>query len=1010
MTERNIFLYWINKEYKLISILRNLIYLHSTSGKGYKVNLITDQNVKDYIKDLPEYFFKLIPAYQADFVRVNVICEQGGIWLDSDTLVMSSLDSLFDIFEIVDGFFIRQNNELLWNGIFGSKANTPLMLEWKKQMMHALNSKNGQIGWTEIGNQMLEALKISHPSFYNNYKIFDGLFNMYPVNWNKCVDEFLVKPYDNYKSLLREFQPLVVLVNSVYKNVEGKTEAEILQGKMPLNYFLNKSMENAGLRINKLYTGHEIFAYNNNDYISSVINTFSCWEPNISNIFRLLLKNSDTAAVIDIGCNIGYFSLISSKNRKIYSIDGNPKNINMLELSKKLNNVNNITTILNCISDEETYYVPSNQELVDKYKNIGGLAFAKTNDTSCIKSTTIDSLIKQHSISDVAIMKVDIEGGELNALKGAKETLKSTIVKNIIIEISPKFNDDSDEILNILLNNNYDIYNIPHLEAGIVNLDENLLQNIRNEPVKNIQAFVKSIREQTNVLAVKKLEKKYVIITDWIQTYLTLEPFLFCKQLESLGWEIILLSNLNIEKIKQTECTVLCVTYDDFDISLLKCNTIKLIYKIDDLHPFKNIREKCLKYADIVISPYQYLFKTKTINDMYNTLNLESYNIFYSAVNEFYKEIEFNNSPIQKVLTSGAVSDAYPLRKYIQTNINQNQIEILKHPSYNNYTHDTINKAYYKHLNNYLCCFTDSLAYQYVLLKVFEICSVGSCLLVDDLIVEQLNELGFRDGVNCIICNKTNMQEKIDWILDKTNLEKVNKIRKAGMDLVRSKHSTEHRAIQFNSLFTNNSKNKQIFETIYAKNIWNNNDPNVPLSGPGSSLEYTKDISSLLNSFIYNNNCKKILDLGCGDLTWVSKTPFFNDMAIKYTGVDIVESQINNHRSNYPQNTFVCKDLVSYHDIEPASLIIIRDVLFHLTNADILSIFRNIRNKFDFIAITSCKNEENTDNFNQWHFAEKNIHKSPFNRSNYVLHKVQEPEFNRFFYIFSHEQFYQLSK
>ena len=35
--KRNIFLYWTGKEYKLISILRNLIYLHSTNGLGYNV-------------------------------------------------------------------------------------------------------------------------------------------------------------------------------------------------------------------------------------------------------------------------------------------------------------------------------------------------------------------------------------------------------------------------------------------------------------------------------------------------------------------------------------------------------------------------------------------------------------------------------------------------------------------------------------------------------------------------------------------------------------------------------------------------------------------------------------------------------------------------------------------------------------------------------------------------------------------------------------------------------------
>ena len=103
----NVYLYWVGKEYKLISILRKLIYLHSKSGKGYEVILITDKNVNEDIK-VPEYFDKLCPAHQADFVRVNVICDFGGIWLDSDTLVIENLDSLFEILANKDGFFIKQ--------------------------------------------------------------------------------------------------------------------------------------------------------------------------------------------------------------------------------------------------------------------------------------------------------------------------------------------------------------------------------------------------------------------------------------------------------------------------------------------------------------------------------------------------------------------------------------------------------------------------------------------------------------------------------------------------------------------------------------------------------------------------------------------------------------------------------------------------------------------------------------------------------------------------------------
>ena len=247
METRNIYLYWVGKEYKLISILRKLIYLHSTNGKGYKVNLITDKNINEYVKDVPAYFDNMCPAHQADFVRVNVICECGGIWLDSDTLVLNSLDSLFDFIEKKNGFFIKENNYILWNGIFGSKPNTNLIIEWKTEMRKLLDTKQGKIGWTDIGNSMLQKIFENKSDLYDGYFILNGLDNFYPVNWNKCIKEYIDAPYDNYKNIIREYQPLIVLVNCVYKKLEEKTEQEILEGNMPLNYFINKSFENMKL-------------------------------------------------------------------------------------------------------------------------------------------------------------------------------------------------------------------------------------------------------------------------------------------------------------------------------------------------------------------------------------------------------------------------------------------------------------------------------------------------------------------------------------------------------------------------------------------------------------------------------------------------------------------------------------------------------------------------------------------------------------------------------------------
>jgi hypothetical protein len=47
----------------------------------------------------------------------------------------------------------------------------------------------------------------------------------------------------------------------------------------------------------------------------------------------------------------------------------------------------------------------------------------------------------------------------------------------------------------------------------------------------------------------------------------------------------------------------------------------------------------------------------------------------------------------------------------------------------------------------------------------------------------------------------------------------------------------------------NSKELKLIFENIYKKKNWNNNDDNIPLSGPGSSLNNTKELIILLNKF-----------------------------------------------------------------------------------------------------------------------------------------------------------------
>lgn len=305
--ERNIFLYWVGNEYKLIKILRNIIYLHSTNGIGYKVHLITHSNINEYITVIPDYFYTLCPAHQADFVRVYAICDYGGIWLDSDTLVIDSLDPLFKLLDDNDGFFVKENNTWLCNGVFGSKKQTPLMHAWKNNMLDVLNTHT-KINWTDIGSLIINSLYDKNTFLYNKYIIFNGLDTMFPLKGKECARQLIKTCYNNYKRIERSFQPLLFLTNTVYKSVEHWTVDEIMNNKNPLKYFLNKSYGN--MNHLKNYDFIEIGTSNFNTLIEKAEDEYGISVdavkyyinalPDKPNVKKLNIGISDTNGSLDI--------------------------------------------------------------------------------------------------------------------------------------------------------------------------------------------------------------------------------------------------------------------------------------------------------------------------------------------------------------------------------------------------------------------------------------------------------------------------------------------------------------------------------------------------------------------------------------------------------------------------------------------------------------------------------------------------------------------------------------
>ena len=84
------------------------------------------------------------------------------------------------------------------------------------------------------------------------------------------------------------------------------------------------------------------------------------------------------------------------------------------------------------------------------------------------------------------------------------------------------------------------------------------------------------------------------------------------------------------------------------------------------------------------------------------------------------------------------------------------------------------------------------------------------------------------------------------------------------------------------------------FSIIYKNNYWDNKES---ISGPGSTIENTKNLRQVLNKIIKKYKIKTIFDAPCGDCNWIQF--IFKENQTKYIGADIVKECVLNNKNKF---------------------------------------------------------------------------------------------------------------
>lgn len=129
-----------------------------------------------------------------------------------------------------------------------------------------------------------------------------------------------------------------------------------------------------------------------------------------------------------------------------------------------------------------------------------------------------------------------------------------------------------------------------------------------------------------------------------------------------------------------------------------------------------------------------------------------------------------------------------------------------------------------------------------------------------------------------------------------------------------------------------------VFDDIYHSNGWKNDES---VSGHGSTLDITANIRAELPTLFAQLGITSVFDGACGDYHW------FKEMdlpGIKYTGADIVPELVEADQRKYgdANHNFLFLD-ITQHMIGNHDMVLVRDVLGHLTNRQVKWALENIR-------------------------------------------------------------------
>jgi hypothetical protein len=215
-------------------------------GDDFEIIRLSPENVLEYAPHVINEWRRIpLLSQKADYLRAAVLYQQGGIWLDNDTIVLRNLKEMTDRLEASGSDFIgcgRTGNRPS-SGVFGAKRGSILVGNWLRSMETLLKSRSESLkfGWSELVYGTLWPLTRTYAYHQYDFRI---CIPVHPSRFQVFFADVTLEQVSRQDCDIRADTLAVSLYNAMFPGWFKKLSREqVFEGRMLISRLFRVALE-----------------------------------------------------------------------------------------------------------------------------------------------------------------------------------------------------------------------------------------------------------------------------------------------------------------------------------------------------------------------------------------------------------------------------------------------------------------------------------------------------------------------------------------------------------------------------------------------------------------------------------------------------------------------------------------------------------------------------------------------------------------------------------------------